>query len=274
MKTSLSALALLVFTIGVAGCDVRVNDKGGVSLDINEGGRAEDNSTQTYPLARGGRIELQTDNSTIELVRATGTGVEVHATRQVRAKTDEEARTLLKQQSFTVETAPDRVTIRGAKVEGLENFRRRVRTDYRISVPAGSIVSVRNQNGAVKLNDLDARITIGSTNGHIEGRGVSGGLEVETVNGGVVVQMAAVTSDIRVRTINGGVILGLPRDLNATLEANAVNGGVEVRDTLPLQATTRERQRLSAKLGNGNGPRIDLQTTNGGVRLGGGDAPR
>ena len=274
MKTALPALAMLVSVWGLPGCDVRVNDKGGVSLDINEGGRAEDESTQTYPLTKGGRIELQTDNSNIELVRATGTGVEVHARRQVRAKTDEEARALLKQQSFTVETAADRITIRGARTEGAENFRRRVRTDYRISVPAGSIVSIRNENGGITFNDVDARLTVGSTNGHIEGRGVSGGLDVETVNGGLVVQMAAVTSDIRVRTVNGGVILGLPKDLNATIEANTVNGGVMVHDSLPIQATTRERQHLSAKLGNGSGPRIDLQTTNGGVRLGGGDAPR
>ena len=274
MKTAVLSFALLVATWGVVACDVRVNDKGGVSLDINEGGRAEDESTQTYPLAKGGRIELQTDNSNIELVRATGTGVEVNARRQVRAKTDEEARALLKQQSFTVETAPDRVTIRAAKAEGLEGFRRRVRIDYRISVPVGSIVSIKNENGGVKLNDVDARLTVGSTNGMIEGRGVSGGLEVETVNGGVIVQMAAVTSDIRIRTVNGGVIMGLPQGLNATLEANTVNGGVIVNDSLPLQAATRERQHLSAKLGNGSGPRIDLQTTNGGVRLAGGEAPR
>jgi len=274
MKTVHLALALFLAAVVAAGCDVRVSDKGGVSLDINEGGRAEDESTQSYPLSKGGRIDLDTNNGRIELIRAVGTAVEVHARRQVRAKTDEEAKELLKQQSFTVETTPDRVTIRAAKPEGLEGMRRRVRTEYRITVPAGTVVSIKNENGNVDMKDIDARLTIGSTNGQIEGRGVSGGLDVETVNGGVIVQMAAVTSDIRIRTVNGGVILGLPKGINAVLEANTVNGGVQVNDTLPLEATTRERQRLSAKLGTGVGPRIDLQTTNGGVRLGGGEPPR
>ena len=274
MKTAIAALALFAAAWGVAGCDVRVNDKGSIDIDINEGGRAKDESTQTYPLTKGGRIDLQTDNGNIDLVRATGAAVEVQAQRQVRAKTDEEAKALLKQQSFTVETAPDRVTIRAARPEGLERMRSRVRTSYRISVPAGSIVTIKNENGTVKLADVDARITVGSTNGFIEGKGVSGGLEVETVNGGVSVQMAAVTADIRIRTVNGGVNLGLPKGVNATLEANTVNGGVMVHDSLQLEAATRERQHLTAKLGNGNGPRIDLHTTNGGVRLGGGEAPR
>jgi DUF4097 and DUF4098 domain-containing protein YvlB len=126
----------------------------------------------------------------------------------------------------------------------------------------------------VTLNDIDSRVTIGSTNGHIEGHRVTGGLDIETVNGGVVMQMAAVTADIRIRTVNGGVIMGLPKGVNATIEASTVNGGVIVHDTLPLEGATREKQRLSAKLGTGAGPRIELQTTNGGVRLGGGEAPR
>jgi DUF4097 and DUF4098 domain-containing protein YvlB len=273
MKTASVSLALILGAWVTAACDVRVSDKDGVSFNINEGGRAEDESTQTYPLAKGGRIELQTDNSNIELVRAPGDAVEVHARRQVRARNDEEAKELLKQQSFTVQTAPDRVTISGAKAEGLEGIRRRVRTDFRITVPAGALVSVKNENGRITLTNIDSRVTIGSTNGQIEGSGVSGGLDIETVNGGVVMQMAAVTADVRVRTVNGGVIMGLPKGINATLEANTVNGGVSVNDTLPLEAATRDRQHLSAKLGTGAGPRIELQTTNGGVRLGGGEAP-
>jgi putative adhesin len=272
MKTTFVS-ALILAALGAAGCDVRVNDKG-VSIDINEGGRAEDESTQSYPLSKGGRIELEANNGQVELIRAAGTAVEVHARRQVRAKSDEEAKALLKQQYFTIEAAPDRVTIRAVKQDGLEGMRRRVRTDYRISVPVGAIVSIRNENGGVNLKDTDARVTIGSTNGQIEGHGVSGGLDVETVNGPVTMQMAAVTSDVRIRTVNGGVTLGLPKGINAMLEATTVNGGVMVHDTLPLEATTRERQRLSAKLGTGSGPRIDLQTINGGVRLGGGEPPR
>ena len=273
MKTASLLLALILAAAGATACDVRVNDNG-VSLDINEGGRAEDESTHSYPLSKGGRIDLETNNGRVELVRAAGTAVEVHARRQVRGKTDEEAKELLKQQSFTVETTPDRVTVRAAKPEGLQGMRRRVRTDYRISVPAGAVVSIKNENGNVELNNVDARLTIGSTNGQIEARGLSGGLDVETINGGVTVQMASVTSDIRIRTVNGGVMLGLPKGVNGVLEASAINGGVQVNDTLPIEPTTRERQRLSAKLGTGVGPRIDLQTTNGGVRLGGGEPPR
>lgn len=273
MKTAYLALALFVAAVGAAGCDVRVSDKGGVSLDINEGGRAEEESTKTYPLAKGGRIELETQNSRVELIKATGAGIEVHARRQVRAKTDDEAQALLKEQSFTVEAAPDRVTIRNAKPEGLEGFRRRIRTDYRISVPAGAIVSIKNENGGVTLNDVDGRFTIGVTNGRIDGRKVSGGFVAETVNATVILQLASVTDNVRVTTVNGHALIGLPSNLNATVEASAVNGGVMVREGLTVETATKDRQRLSGRLGTGSGPRIELNTTNGNVRLGAGEPP-
>src|SRR5512134_1138750 len=112
--------AAIVAAGGATACDVRVRDDGGVSLDVSEGGRAEDESTQTYPLTKGGRIELQIENGDIELVGGKGTAVDVHSTRRARANNDEAARQLLKQQYFTVEAAPDRLSIRSVKPEAQE----------------------------------------------------------------------------------------------------------------------------------------------------------
>ena len=273
MKIRLSIALAALFAAAGAGCDVRVNE-GGVSLDVSEGGRAEVESTQTYPLAKGGRIELDTDNGDIKLQRATGTAVEVSVLRRGRARTDDAARELLKQQSFTIDTAPDRVTIRSVKAEGPDAPQRRVRNDYSIRVPVGAVVTIKGERGAVRLNDVDGTFTIRSTSGHIEGQRVTGALDIENVNGGVSMELAAVTGNVRIKTINGGVIMGLPAGANATLEVTTINGGVHVHDTLPIKPATRDRQRLSATLGAGTGPRIELQTTNGGVVLGGGEAPK
>ena len=275
MKTASVFLALMLAVAGATGCDVRVNDKGQIDVDVNEGGRAEDESSRTYPLAKNGQLELETNNGDIELNGAVaGSALEVHATRRVRAKTDEDARALLKEEYSTVETAPNRVVIRTIKREGPPGFRRQVRVDYRISVPAGTQVTIKSENGSVTLNNVDGRFKIGSTNGHIEGKKVSGGADIETVNAGVVLEMVAVAADIRIRTVNGGVIMGLPKDANASVEAATINGGVRVNETLSLVDAKQERQHLSARLGAGTGPRIDLQTTNGGVILGGGEPPR
>jgi hypothetical protein len=272
IRHSIAAVAMLA-SIGAAACDVRVRDDGEVSVDVSEGGRAEDESTQTYPLIKGGRIELQVENGDIELVGGKGTAVEVHSRRRARASNDEEARLLLKQQYFTVEAAPDRLSIRSVKPGAQEAFRRRVRTDYRIIVPAGTSVAIKNENSGVRLTDVNGRFTVDSTNGRVMGKGVSGSLDAQMVNGMVIVQMTSVTGDIKVVTVNGHAILGLPPDMNATVEASSLNGAVVVQNSLPIVASTKDHQRLVGRLGTGAGPKIELRTTNGNVRLGGGEPP-
>jgi hypothetical protein len=73
-------------------------------------------------------------------------------------------------------------------------------------------------------------------------------------------------------TVNGGVILTVAPDINANLEANVVNGGVSVREGFQWSADEQSRQRVTGRIGRG-GPRIVVQTTNGGVRLGARGAP-
>ena len=265
--------AAILAAAGAAACDVRVRDDGEVSVDVSEGGRAEDESTQTYPLTKGGRIELQIENGEIELVGGKGTAVEVHSRRRARASNDEAAQQLLKQQYFTVEATPDRLSISSVKLAPQEAFRQRVRTDYRITVPAGTSVAIKNQNSGIRLTDVNGRFTLDSTNGRVMGRGVSGSLDAQMVNGMVIVQMASVTGDIKVVTVNGHAILGLPPDTNATLEASSLNGNVSVQNSLPVVASTKDHRRLVGRLGSGTGPKIELRTTNGNVRLGGGEPP-
>ena len=264
--------ALAVAAAISAGCDVQVSDKG-VSVDINEGGRVRDEWSRTYNLPKGGHLEVEGANGDIEVVAAKGGSVEVHVRREVRARNDEAAKRLLKEVQFNETVTADRVTIQRNRIERPDGSREWVRTDYRIAVPPGLNVSVKTDNGRIGLDSVEGRFTAGSTNGQIEGRALSGGAELTTVNGSVELTFAAITSDVRITTVNGHIIVGRPPDANGTIEATTVNGGTEVREGVVLSATERERRRLSARLGTGNGPRIELRTTNGGVHLRPADLP-
>jgi DUF4097 and DUF4098 domain-containing protein YvlB len=107
----------------------------------------------------------------------------------------------------------------------------------------------------------------------VTGRGISGAIDAATVNGGIEMDLAAVTGSTRLVTINGGVRVTVPPDADATLEATAVNGGIVVAERLPLIASERSRLRVSGRINEG-GPVITLQTTNGGIRVGVSDGQR
>ena len=252
--------ALLLAAVLLSACDVRVGEHG-VSLDIVEG-KATEEWTRSYSLRAGGELEIVNGNGPIEVFPAAGTQVEVRATREARARTDEAARQALDQHTIKESVTPERVALEtvGAK----DGFRQRVNVTYRINVPAGLHVSLRSQNGGARLENVDGRFLVASTNGQITGRGISGSIDASTVNGGITMELTSVTHDVRIVTVNGAIRLDLSPDVNATLEASAINGGVVVRDGVALESTERDRQRVAGRINKG-GPKIVAQTTNGGV---------
>ena len=110
---------------------------------------------------------------------------------------------------------------------------------------------------------MDGRITAASTNGPIVGRGLSGSVDASTVNGGIEIGLRSLSGDSKIVTVNGPATLILATGLGAEIDASAVNGGVTTQDSLPLTASDRTGRRVAGRL-NGGGPRITVQTTNGG----------
>ena len=87
------------------------------------------------------------------------------------------------------EVAADRAAIEalaGADPDGsLHSLRRQLSVTYQVRVPASVTVSLKTQQGGVRLDQLSGRITASSTNGGIRGSGLSGAVTAKVVNGGV-----------------------------------------------------------------------------------------
>ena len=260
---------VLSLALASVACDVKVGEGGGLSVDF-AAGKASDEWVRTYDIKPGGHLHIINTNGQIQALPATGSQVEVRAIREARAGSEEASRELLKKTEMREEVTPDGVTIETPEGQGRgRGFgRMQLSVRYEVRVPPGLNMLFKTQNGGVRLENVSgARIEATSTNGGITGRGVSGAVEAQTVNGGVTMDLASLTGDSRITTVNGGVVVTLSPDVNANLEATVVNGGVQVQDGLQLTADEQSRQRVAGRIGNG-GPRLVLQTTNGGVRLG------
>jgi hypothetical protein len=260
-------LAVCLIGSGIA-CDIKVSKDGDVSVDVASG-KASDEWRRTYTLPSGGRLEIINVNGVIEVFPASGPEVEVVARREVRTRTEEEAKARLARAQMIEDVGPDHVKIEARSSDQSGSFgpQGRINIQYRVSVPAGLVTSFRTENGAVRLENIDGRITVASTNGPIVGRGLSGSVDASTVNGGVEIGLAAVKGDSKIVTVNGPATLILSPEIGAELEAVAVNGGVITQDGLRLTTSDRTNRRVMGKLNDG-GPRISVQTTNGGVRIG------
>lgn len=257
---------VLALALGLAACDVQVGE-GGFNVDFVSG-RAQDTWSRTYALAEGGRLEIVNVNGRITAEASEGDTLEVTAERLARATSDEGARDLLKSIEIREEVGDERVRIetRAPSRRGMGGHEVR----YSVRVPAGVHVDLRTTNGGVRLTGLRGDVRATSTNGGVTARDLrSQVVEGRVTNGGVdVVLVAPLGPDGRVElgSTNGGVRLTFPSESRAAVSARAVNGGVTV-DNLSLAITGEQtRRRLEGTL-NGGGARVDLSTTNGGVRV-------
>ena len=250
-------VAVLAVTTLVAGCDMSMG---------NLTGRATDEWTHHYPLTAGGEVRVVNTNGRIEVEPGEDGRVEVRAERIARAATDAGARELLPRIGIKEDVAPDRVFIETQRMSGIM-LGAAFEVRYHIRAPRSAVVNMTNTNGQITLNGLGGNVVARTTNGAVVGKALTGAVEARTTNGSVKLDLAAVGSErISARTTNGAVVVSLPQDAKADVSASWTNGGINVAPDLKLEVTDRSRRRFEGRM-NGGGTRIELETTNGGIRL-------
>lgn len=139
-----------------------------------------------------------------------------------------------------------------------------VRVDFEVRVPAGVRFHGATVNGDVDIRDLDAEVRARSVNGDVE-LSTTGPAEARTVNGSIRATLGSLGSGLEFETVNGGIDLDIPDDAGADVEARWVNGGLDTDLPLRLRGAI-SRHRAEGMLGGG-GPRLDLATVNGSIRI-------
>jgi DUF4097 and DUF4098 domain-containing protein YvlB len=255
MTARLRTFALLPLVGLLAGCELH-----GLAA------RASDEWTRSYRLKSGGTIEIENTNGRIEVEGSDGATVDVRAEKIAKGATDEAARELLPRIEIKEEATPERISLRTERMNGImigASFEVR----YHVRAPRNAVVTVSNTNGQVTLSGLTGKVTARTTNGQVKGDGLTGEVDARTTNGGVTMDMPAVAkAPMRLQTTNGAVTLMLPDSAKVDLTASVTNGGISVGDFSNLDVVEKSRRRFEARL-NGGGTPIELQTTNGGVRI-------
>ena len=137
-----------------------------------------------------------------------------------------------------------------------------------VKVPPSLEVRLTTVNGGIELSGLKGKVTAEATNGGVKARDISGAIDASTTNGGVEVDLADVAdSGIKLGCTNGGIRLRLPTTAKATISARITNGGIDTDGINVETSGEASRRHLEGRL-NGGGPRIELEGTNGGIRIG------
>ncbi len=244
----------------LAGCDV-----------VFQGANAQATSTwqRTYKLDPGGQVEVLSANGMIEVSpSADATTVEVVAELKAHAATEDAAKEDLKKIQIDEQVSPRQVRLEVVRPANNVRFGHASReVSFKLKVPRNAAVKVNTRNGEIRVAGLTGSVKADSTNGGITGENLDGGdlVQFGTTNGGIKVQVAKVpVNGIRLDTTNGSIDLQVPADARADISARWVNGDFETSGVNPQGE--KDRRHYQGKL-NGGGPHIELNTTNGRIRI-------
>lgn len=202
------------------------------------------------------------ENGGIRVMGWSGDSVRVTARLQSNARSDADARGLLKDVKIVVDG--DRIRADGPREWGRNES---WSVSYIVYVPRRFDLRLDAHNGSLGVDGVSGKMDLRTTNGSVSLVDLNGDVHAHTQNGSLMVQLAGTKWDgggLDAETQNGGVRMYIPESYAATIETGTVNGGIHT--DFPVTVSGRISRRLNLPL-NGGGVTLRAVTTNGGVTL-------
>jgi hypothetical protein len=142
-----------------------------------------------------------------------------------------------------------------------------VEVHFTVKLPDGVDIEVEQVNGDIEALDLHSDVSVETVNGSIRAS-TTELIEASTVNGSITAAMGRGTWDrpLKFASVNGSVKINLPRELNAELHAESVNGGIRSDFPVTQEAGFWKGGEVNGRVGKGGG-RLTVQTVNGSIVL-------
>ena len=218
---------------------------------------------RAVPLKLAGRgLDIDgRENGGIRVVAWDGDSVRVSARLQTQARSDSDARDMLKDVRISADGR--RIRADGPRSRDRESWS----VSYMVFVPRRFDLTLEASNGALSVAGVTGRLDLRTVNGSVNLTDAGGDVHARTQNGSVNVQLVGSKWDgsgLDAETQNGSVRLAIPESYAAQVETGTVNG--RVNTDFPITVQGRISHRFSLPL-NGGGPPIRAMTTNGSVTL-------
>lgn len=221
---------------------------------------------QTYPLAAGGRVELDNINGAVHITAWDQNQVKVDAVKYAGTKER------LNEAQIEVEAGSDSISIRTKYPSHDHTFNGGwndpAGVEYTLMVPrTARLDEIKLINGPLDIHGAAAEVRASCINGRMIADGLQGRVKLESINGRMEARFDRLSNDpIELSAVNGSLELVLPSDAKAELEASTVSGNIEDNFGLRVRHHQFVGHDLRGELGGG-GTRIRLSNVNGRIEI-------
>ena len=221
---------------------------------------------QTYPLAAGGRVELDNINGAVHITAWDHNEVKVDAVKYAGTKER------MDEAKIEVSSGPDYVSIHTEYPSHNHTFNGGwndpAGVEYTLSVPRNArLDEIKLINGGLDIHGVAGEVRASTINGHLMADGLQGRVKLDSVNGRLEAKFDKLSnSPVELDSVNGSVLLTLPSDVKAEVEASTVSGGIEDDFGLRVRHHHFVGHDLRGELGGG-GTHVRISNVNGRVEI-------
>jgi len=252
MKYAQSLIYCLIFTVSSALADVT------------------ETKEYDYQLEPDGRISLSNVNGDIHIEGIPGNQVHIVATKTAGSQQ------YLDAIEVEIDATDDLIRIEthypessGGWIHWGDRKDGKGSVSYELKVPEGvELDTVETVNGDITVAAVKGPVTSETVNGKILLEGLVGNAKLETVNGTIDAQFDLLGPGQRVDAdaVNGRIVLRIPKNANAQIHAETLNGGIDADDFGLKPAKGFVGRDLDGTVGDG-AARINIDTVNGSVSI-------
>ncbi len=222
---------------------------------------------QTYPLSAAGRVSLENINGNVQVKVWDRAEVQLDATKRAYRKER------LAEAKIEVNATQDNIHIKTEYINWNQTSRDRfdnaASVDYVVTVPRrAALDSFELVNGSLDVDGAEGIVKASSVNGRVSARGLLGDVKLSTINGQLTATFTQVNEAkaISLGSVNGSVNIVLPSDVNASVRAGTVHGGITNDFGMRVRHGEYVGHNLDGQIGNG-GPKIKLGNVNGSISI-------
>ena len=239
--------------------------------------RERDEFNQSYRLAPGAEVEIESISGSVTIETADTDTAEVHVVRSAETREDLECRPM------HIEHSDARLTISGNEQRRrCQNVQVRqqvtLRLPRRISLNVSSVsghVNAGDLDGPASFNSISGHATVGNVRGPVSFNSISGHVRVasaldaatfNSISGHVTITLSRLGArGLRAQSISGNIDLSLGDDVNADLKVESISGEV-IADGARITVTKMRDSEFTGRIGAGGAP-LEFFSVSGNIRL-------
>lgn len=232
--------------------------------------------TKFFTISPTGKVTVENVNGSIKVEAWDKNQVSLEVTKTVRASDSEEAEEYFADLRVDITSGDDFLYVkthyphefgRGFWSWLFHGGSRYGSVEYVLKVPSTVRLDVGSTNGSIRVREVTGSVAAHSTNGRIDLEDVGGDVHGTTTNGSITARMSdkAEFHEMELGTTNGGITVYCPEGIDADVYAHTTNGGIHTDFPITIEGHFNGR-RLEGKINNG-GNVMNLHTTNGGISI-------